>query len=58
MTDNRQIRLPDGRALGYAEYGDPEGKPVIFFTGAPSSRFLHPPTEPTEALGARLVVLD
>jgi pimeloyl-ACP methyl ester carboxylesterase len=53
-----QIRLPDGRALGVAEYGDPQGKPVIFFTGAPSSRFLHPPTEPTEVLGARLVVLE
>jgi pimeloyl-ACP methyl ester carboxylesterase len=58
MTDNSQIRLPDGRALGYAEHGDPQGKPVIFFTGAPSSRFLHPPTEPTEALGARLIVLE
>lgn len=58
MTGNNQIRLPDGRALGYAEYGDPAGKPVLFFTGAPSSRFLHPPTEPTEALGARLVVLE
>ncbi|MBN1978013.1 MAG: alpha/beta hydrolase [Anaerolineae bacterium] len=57
MSDS-QIRLPDGRALGYAEYGDPQGKPVVFFTGAPSSRFLHPPIEPTEALGARLVVLE
>jgi pimeloyl-ACP methyl ester carboxylesterase len=57
MSDS-QIRLPDGRALGYAEYGDPHGKPVVFFTGAPSSRFLHPPTEPTEALGARLIVLE
>jgi pimeloyl-ACP methyl ester carboxylesterase len=58
MTDDSQIRLPDGRALGYAEYGDPQGKPVLFFTGAPSSRFLHPPTGPTEALGARLIVLE
>lgn len=57
MSDD-QIRLPDGRALGYAEYGDPQGKPVLFFTGAPSSRFLHPPSEPTKALGARLVVLE
>lgn len=57
MSDDK-IRLPDGRALGYAEYGDPSGKPVLFFTGAPSSRFLHPPTEPTEALGARLIVLE
>jgi pimeloyl-ACP methyl ester carboxylesterase len=57
MSDD-QIRLPDGRALGYAEYGDPQGKPVIFFTGTPSSRFLHPPIEPTDALGARLIVLE
>ena len=40
MPDDR-IQLPDGRVLGYAEYGDLSGKPVIFFTGAPSSRFLH-----------------
>jgi pimeloyl-ACP methyl ester carboxylesterase len=58
MTVSNQIRLPDGRALGHAEYGDPAGKPVLFFTGAPSSRFLHPPTETTEKLGARLVVLE
>jgi pimeloyl-ACP methyl ester carboxylesterase len=58
MTDNNQIRLPDGRALGVAEYGDPQGKPVIFLAGAPNSRFMHPPTEPTEALGARLIVLE
>jgi pimeloyl-ACP methyl ester carboxylesterase len=58
MIGNNQIRLPDGRALGYAEYGDSQGKPVIFFPGVPSSRFLHPPTEPTEALGARLMVLE
>lgn len=27
-----------GRVLGYAEYGDPKGKPVFFFHGWPSSR--------------------
>ena len=32
------IRLDDGRRLGYAEYGDPEGAPVIFFNGAPATR--------------------
>ena len=25
----RKIKLPDGRALGYVEYGDPAGKPAI-----------------------------
>lgn len=37
-TDNR-IKLTDGHNVGYAEYGDPEGKPVLHFHGTPSSRF-------------------
>ena len=37
-TDN-QHRLRDGCSLGYAEYGDPEGRPVVHFHGLPSSRF-------------------
>jgi pimeloyl-ACP methyl ester carboxylesterase len=35
---NQQIRLPDGRRLGFAEYGSGEGKPVIYCHGWPSSR--------------------
>ena len=31
-TDN-QIKLSDGRPVGYAEYGDPMGKPVLHFHG-------------------------
>ena len=30
--------LPDGRRLGYAEYGDPAGHPLVYFHGFPSSR--------------------
>ena len=30
--------LPDGRRLAYAEYGDPTGRPVMLFHGAPGSR--------------------
>ena len=37
-TDN-QIKLSDGHTVGYAEYGDPKGKPVMHFHGTPSSRF-------------------
>ena len=36
-TDN-VLRLPDGRMLGYAEYGDPGGTPVMLFHGLPGSR--------------------
>jgi pimeloyl-ACP methyl ester carboxylesterase len=31
-------RLPDGRALGFAEFGQPDGVPLIFCHGFPSSR--------------------
>jgi pimeloyl-ACP methyl ester carboxylesterase len=36
--DNLTIKLPDGRQLGYAEYGDPDGHPVFYFHGTPGSR--------------------
>jgi pimeloyl-ACP methyl ester carboxylesterase len=36
---DNQIKLSDGRALGYAEYGDPQGQPVLHFHGFPSSRY-------------------
>jgi|CXWL01.1.fsa_nt_gi pimeloyl-ACP methyl ester carboxylesterase len=32
------VRLSDGRALSYAEYGDPAGRPVLYFHGSPGSR--------------------
>lgn len=32
------IKLKDGRKLGYAEYGDPNGKPLFYFHGWPGSR--------------------
>jgi len=28
---SRQIELQDGRKLGYAEFGSPEGSPVFYF---------------------------
>jgi hypothetical protein len=35
---NQTLTLKDGRALGFAEYGDPQGKPILEFHGNPSSR--------------------
>ncbi|CBX91550.1 predicted protein [Plenodomus lingam JN3] len=32
------LTLPSGRKLSYAQYGDPNGKPVFFFHGLPGSR--------------------
>ena len=39
IKSDSQIKLGDGRAVGYAEYGDLMGKPVIHLHGCPSSRF-------------------
>jgi pimeloyl-ACP methyl ester carboxylesterase len=36
-TDN-SLTLPDGRKLAYAEFGQPDGYPVLFFHGNLSSR--------------------
>lgn len=38
-THNQTIQLRDGRTLGYAEYGTPNGSPILYFTGGNSSRF-------------------
>jgi len=59
-TDN-QLRLSDGRAIGYAEYGDPQGRPVLYFHGLPSSRFeMNNPDliEVAERLHVRLIIAD
>jgi pimeloyl-ACP methyl ester carboxylesterase len=56
MTDT--ITLSDGRTLGYAEYGDPLGKPVFFFHGTPGSRFFRSPDEITKEKGVRLICVD
>lgn len=36
--ENQTFRLPDGRKLGFAEYGCQTGHPLLFFHGFPSSR--------------------
>ena len=53
------IRLRDGRRLAYAEYGDPQGKPIFFFHGTPGSRlFHHPDASVAASAGARIIAVD
>jgi pimeloyl-ACP methyl ester carboxylesterase len=53
------IRLPDGRALGFAEYGDPDGAPLFFFYGLWASRLTyHPDDQIARSLGVRLITID
>jgi pimeloyl-ACP methyl ester carboxylesterase len=39
---NQTLSLPDGRTLGFADYGDPAGKVVFHFSGSGGSRLGHP----------------
>jgi len=58
---NQQIRLADGRKLGYTEYGAPDGKPVFYFHGFPGSRIGWPAFDPdgsAEKLNARIIAVD
>ena len=54
----RRVTLRDGRVLAFAEYGDPQGIPVLFFHGLPSCRLMHPDAEASRALGVRLLTAD
>jgi len=37
-ASDRTLVLKDGRTLGYAEYGEQEGTPILLFHGTPGSR--------------------
>lgn len=50
------IKLPDGRLMGYAAYGDPEGAPIIGMHGTPGSRLMFQIAHPVARdLGVRLL---
>jgi pimeloyl-ACP methyl ester carboxylesterase len=61
MTDrtNQTLTLAGGHKLGFAEYGDPGGKPVFWFHGFPDSRleanFAH---EAAAEIGVRVICFD
>ncbi|GAA2458368.1 alpha/beta hydrolase [Streptomyces glaucus] len=51
-------RLPDGRTLGWAEWGPPDGTPVLLCPGAATSRRLGFGASAVTGLGVRLISLD
>ncbi len=58
---NQQIRLPDGRMLGFNEHGSSNGSPLFYFHGTPSSRVEFPlfgSEEMLQALNVRLIAAD
>ncbi len=65
MTDQApfhesHVRLADGRRLGYAELGAPEGMPLLWFPGLPGcSRLAHPADVAiTRRCGVRMIVVE
>jgi pimeloyl-ACP methyl ester carboxylesterase len=62
VTASREklLQLADGRRLAYAEFGAPQGIPVLYFHGSPSSRLepLLVGDEAWAAHGLRVVAFD
>jgi pimeloyl-ACP methyl ester carboxylesterase len=59
MAYDETFRTADGRVLSYLDAGDPEGTPVIFCHGSPSSRLAA--TDLASAVaerGGRLIAID
>ncbi|KAI5463654.1 Alpha/Beta hydrolase protein [Mariannaea sp. PMI_226] len=57
--DAQIFKLPDGRTLGFAEYGAPDGYPLFYFHGYPSSRLEAGPLESiARRYGFRVLALD
>jgi pimeloyl-ACP methyl ester carboxylesterase len=61
MTDgvDRTMELSDGRRLGYAEFGDRTGAPVIYFHGWPGARVEgRLGDDAAKVSGVRLIAID
>jgi pimeloyl-ACP methyl ester carboxylesterase len=60
MDMTRQLLdLPDGRTLCFAEWGDPEGFPVVALHGTPGNRLnRHPDSKQYVRAGARIITYD
>jgi pimeloyl-ACP methyl ester carboxylesterase len=56
---SKTLTLKDGRTLGYAEFGDPAGIPIVGFHGMPGSRLVMKAVEKAALVsGARLIAPD
>lgn len=56
---NQSITLPDGRTLCFAEWGDPDGFPVLSLHGTPGGRLeRHPDESRYVEAGARVITYD
>ncbi|MEO1608939.1 MAG: alpha/beta hydrolase [Pseudomonadota bacterium] len=55
----RELNRPGNRVLGFCEYGDPNGIPVLAFHGIPGTRLMFRPADAIAArLGLRIIAPD
>lgn len=53
------VRTADGRQVAYAQWGDPDGVPVLSLHGTPGSRLgRHPDEDAVRAAGIRVITYD
>lgn len=58
-ASDQRITLRDGRSLGWAEYGDRQGRPLFYFHGFPACRLEAALTDRAAArLGIRVIAAD
>ena len=55
---DRTVSAADGRRIGVAEFGSPDGPVVVLLPRSPGSRLLDPDPAATSAAGVRLVCVD
>ncbi len=59
ISEQHVIRLASGRLLGFAEYGDHGGRPILAFHGVPGTRLMFRPTAAiAKRLGLRVIAPD
>jgi pimeloyl-ACP methyl ester carboxylesterase len=58
-SEDGTLLLGDGRRLGYAWYGQPDGEPVFYFHGHPGSRLeARFARQAAAGAGLRVIALD
>jgi pimeloyl-ACP methyl ester carboxylesterase len=58
VNQPRMLGCPSGRKIALQLSGDPDGSPVLFFHGTPSSRLYVPPEDVSRQEHAKVVTLD
>ena len=59
MNEDVKVKLPDGRMLAHAEYGDPDGVPVLGLHGTPGTRHIFSLGDtPARKHGLRVIAPD